>query len=492
MAAGDGESLDKIPQLEASNQKPATATGSGRLSGGRKRKRSRGDSLPSERDVKAAAVSHDDEAPQQAAARLAAARDLPDNSTAGALQAIINQARLCPTISGLTYSSPFQAVGPLTSPLAPFPSLDSLTSAPLASSSQRPAPSMPPFISLPLMPLGSTNTDLLTGSLPVQSSSHADLFTKNLPAQASSQINVFGGDSPVESPSYNNLLTRGLSFQSSSRNTVGPSKPLNPPIHVAPSSISDPALSWFSPAEERQKLQAAAAREPCVLAMYECKECGRTFNLPQSLGGHMSRHKQEERLAKLRERKTEADNQEVAESLRELQKASASLDTSGTAECAAGAPSPKDPSITVTEHAVDPVVNSVEQGDQRQQQPSLQALIDSQQQLLLYQQLLQHRLTMLPDGVLVPPPAATAALVSPVSQQHESEVRSRTVVEYDVLRNPQCDDGGGFWNAPEGVRSVAEQQQDKCSSHGTMHTSSTGSRRLEIDLNLVPGDDVEP
>ncbi|GJP72285.1 hypothetical protein CLOP_g3035 [Closterium sp. NIES-67] len=494
MAAGDAGFSD-VPDLGGRKRKPA--------SGSRKRKRSRGDTLPSESEVKAAAACDDDEL---SAAQLSAARVLarPSPAFSGALQAIINQARLR------------QTVGSLTSPLALAPSLESLTTSPVAS--QRSGHSMQSFTSLPLMAQDSSHGDLLTqGLFP----NYTTLVTRG---QSSNSTNLLTWG---QSSNSTNLLTRGLPVESP-RLDMASLNLSSPPILVSPPNNVDPALSWFPPAEELQRFQAAV-REPSVPFMYECKECGRTFNLPQSLGGHMSRHKREKRLKMMRKRKAEADAQEVAESLCELQKASTSPESLNTAECAADAPSRKERRSTILDmvSAGNPL-----QGDGRQQ-PSLQALIDSQQQLLLYQQLLHLRLTMLPDGVLVPPasPLAdplqqqtqqpdrkkaqmvvvlpSASLVDPITQQLETGGHSGTVQEYGMCEvsapggilgsvgvkreenHPLEWMGGESWNASKGVSTI-EKHRSGCGDSMRYGSSSGGSREVVMDLNSLPSEGLEP
>ncbi|CAI7873494.1 unnamed protein product [Closterium sp. NIES-54] len=183
-----------------------------------------------------------------------------------------------------------------------------------------------------------------------------------------------------------------------------------PSAHVTPPTCVDPARSFFSPEDELRKLQAAGPRVPST---YECKECGRTFSLPQSLGGHMSRHRREERLKLMHKKKVEADTQEVVERLCDLKKASP--ENSGIAERGADAPGleVKQSAVSTEKPADIPWT-----GDQQQQQLPGEAGMSSQQkqQLLLDQQVTHHRLTMLPDHVLVPP---VSPLVDPLPQQHE-------------------------------------------------------------------------
>ncbi|CAI5464529.1 unnamed protein product [Closterium sp. Yama58-4] len=442
----------------------------------RKRKRSRGDSLPSEREVKAAAVSGDDETP---AALLAAARILarPSVGFAEASRAITAEERL------------HQALAHLPPPLSRLLSQNSMTTVPLASSPQLPGPSMTALTSTPLMALENSCADLLKGVPPLQPSSSLDLLTGNFHVRSSSHEDSLNRTFPL-------LLSRPVGSVNSS----------NPPTHgtLAPFSCMDPALTWFSPADELQKLQAAA-RKLQVPFTYECKECGRIFNQLQSLGGHMSRHRRDERRRIRRKKKVEADARKVAQSLCELLKASTSPESFGSAEC---------PTDALEQNELRSNIPAIYVPDEQQ---SFQEVVASQQELLLYKQLLHHQLTILPDRLLVPP---ASHLLNQVIQQHEPATPSAAVQDNDTrevlpvqendtrevpppggisgfvgVKRWENESLGGkrdeFWNVPKGFWSSAEQHQDATGSDSTKRASSGGSRELDIDLNLIPASDAE-
>ncbi|CAI5982497.1 unnamed protein product, partial [Closterium sp. NIES-65] len=161
-----------------------------------------------------------------------------------------------------------QTLAHLPPPL-PLLSQNSVTAAPLASSSPLPGLSMTAMTSTPLMALANSYLDLLKGSPSLQP------FSRNL---------------SVQSPSHGSLLNRNLPLLLSSPG--GSFNSVNSPIHVTltPFSSTDPSLNWLSPADELQKLQAAASMLH-VPPAYECKECRRIFSQPDALGGHMSRHR---------------------------------------------------------------------------------------------------------------------------------------------------------------------------------------------------------
>ncbi|CAI7897692.1 unnamed protein product, partial [Closterium sp. NIES-54] len=156
-------------------------------------------------------------------------------------------------------------------------------------------------------------------------------------------------------------------------------------------------------------------------------------------------------------------------------------------------------------------------GDQQQQQLPGEAGMSSQQQqqLLLDQQVTHHRLTMLPDHVLVPP---VSPLVDPLPQQHERkgclgpalallppalprldyvsrqhELESENYpdpvsqqqqhVENDVSGVPGPSGVARFWPP------IVQLQND---NHGTTYTTPTRSRGLGFDLNFSPSDNEEP
>ncbi|CAI5486732.1 unnamed protein product, partial [Closterium sp. Naga37s-1] len=162
------------------------------------------------------------------------------------------------------------------------------------------------------------HVDPFTRNFPVQSSSLIDPIIRNLPAETSGRMDLFTRNLPVYSShsdqfpgnvpplSHTGLPTGNLPIQSSGYMQSSSHMQLitkmqlsshlvssglagfKPPVNEAPSTCVDPARSFFSLEDELRKLQAAGPRLPST---YECKECGRTFSLPQSLGGHMSRHR---------------------------------------------------------------------------------------------------------------------------------------------------------------------------------------------------------
>ncbi|CAI5524678.1 unnamed protein product [Closterium sp. Naga37s-1] len=426
------------------------------------------------------------------------------------------------------------------------------------------------FRNLPVQ--SSSHTDVFTRNHPVQSSGHSGPFTRNVPVQSNSRADLFSRNLPVQSSGQAGRSARGIPVQPSSRTSLCTRKlpvessghtnlvssnmrPLSymdllhgnsplqlslsdlsgftPPILVTPSNCVDPDISCFSPEYELQKLQAAGPRLPST---YECKKCGRTFPLPQSVGGHMSKHKREERLKKINKRKAEAHARKAAESLCGLQKTSLSPEFSGGAEYPPDALSLRKKRSAVA--TVNPVAISLK-GDQHQQ-PCLDAATQSLQQLLLDQQILQHQLIMLPpDCVLVPPASPLADpsskqhenqfcfVSAPHQQQQESKIRSGATLvmvppasplvglkaqhyEDEVHLNPvpyqqhEATDAycvlapGGVPRfvgvkriAPERILPSAVQYQDKC-SHGTMPNTLSGSRRLDLDLNSTPAVYDEP